>query len=112
MSHSSTQQPLELLHIDLWGPCTETSISGSSYYAIIVDDYTKYCWVLPLSSKADFKHAFHSFVLRIENLLSHSVTTIRTGNGGEFINEFLAYFCIQQGITHEKTCSHTSIQSE
>ncbi|XP_026378140.1 uncharacterized protein LOC113272533 [Papaver somniferum] len=41
-SSTTAQQPLEFLHMDLWGPCHEQSVSGSLYYANIVDDYTKF----------------------------------------------------------------------
>ena len=37
----STSRPLELLHIDLFGPTRTTSPSGHKYGLVIVDDYTR-----------------------------------------------------------------------
>ena len=34
--------PLELLHIDLFGPIRTRSISGNRYVFVIVDDFTRY----------------------------------------------------------------------
>jgi hypothetical protein len=36
----TTDRPLELLHMDLFGPIAYISIGGSKYYLVIVDDYS------------------------------------------------------------------------
>ena len=38
----STSRPLELLHMDLFGPTSYKSIGGNSYCLVIVDDYSRY----------------------------------------------------------------------
>jgi hypothetical protein len=38
-------RPLELLHMDLFGPIAYLSIGGSKYGLVIVDDYTLFTWV-------------------------------------------------------------------
>jgi hypothetical protein len=37
----STTRPLELLHIDLFGPVSTASINGKKYGLVIVDDYSR-----------------------------------------------------------------------
>jgi len=37
----STSRPLELLHIDLFGPVNTASLYGSKYGLVIVDDYSR-----------------------------------------------------------------------
>jgi hypothetical protein len=41
----TTDRPLELLHMDLFGPIAYISISGSKYCLVIVDDYPRFTWV-------------------------------------------------------------------
>jgi hypothetical protein len=41
----TTDRPLELLHMDLFGPIAYISIGGSKYYLVIVDDYSRFTWV-------------------------------------------------------------------
>jgi hypothetical protein len=41
----TTDRPLELLHLDLFGPIAYISISGSKYCLVIVDDYSRFTWV-------------------------------------------------------------------
>jgi hypothetical protein len=40
-----TNRPLELLHMDLFGPIAYISIGGSKYCLVIVDDYSRFTWV-------------------------------------------------------------------
>jgi hypothetical protein len=40
----TTDMPLELLHMDLFGPIY-ISISRSKYCLVIVDDYSRFTWV-------------------------------------------------------------------
>jgi hypothetical protein len=41
----TTERPLELLHMDLFGSIAYISIDGSKYYLVIVDDYSRLTWV-------------------------------------------------------------------
>jgi hypothetical protein len=52
-SMMSTSKPFELLHMDLFGPTTYTSIGGNNYGFVIVDDFSTYTWVFFLVDKSD-----------------------------------------------------------
>jgi hypothetical protein len=51
-SMMSTSKAFELLHMDLFGPTTYTSIGGNKYEFVIVDDFTRYIWVFLLVDKS------------------------------------------------------------
>ena len=52
----STKRPLELLHMDLFGPNQASSLGGKSYGLVIVDDYSRYTWVhFDVSKKGERK---------------------------------------------------------
>jgi hypothetical protein len=54
----TTDRPLELLHMDLFGPIAYISIGGSKYCLVIVDDYSRFTWVFfcrKISNPRDFK---------------------------------------------------------
>ena len=38
-------QPLELIHMDLFGPVAYVSLEGNKYSLVIVDDYSRFTWV-------------------------------------------------------------------
>ena len=50
---SDTSRPLELLHLDLMGPARTESLGGKRYIMVVVDDFTRYTWVILLQSKSD-----------------------------------------------------------
>jgi hypothetical protein len=47
----TTGRPLQLLHMDLFGPIAYISIDGSKYCLVIVDDYSRFTWVFFLAGK-------------------------------------------------------------
>jgi hypothetical protein len=49
----TTSRPLELLHMDLFGPIAYISIGGNKYGLVIVDDYTRFTWVFFLHDKSE-----------------------------------------------------------
>ena len=44
-------EPIQLIHMDLFGPGNIQSMSKKVYYLVMVDGYSKYTWVLCLQSK-------------------------------------------------------------
>ena len=49
----SSSKPLELLHMDLFGPLRTMSLCGNYYALVNVDDFSRYTWTLFLESKSD-----------------------------------------------------------
>ena len=58
----STSKAFELMHMDLFGPTTYTSIGGNKYGFMIVDDFTRYTWVFFLVDKSDVFATFNTFI--------------------------------------------------
>ena len=71
-SMMSTSNALELLHMDLFGPTTYTSIGANKYGFVIVDDFTRYIWVFFLVDKSDVFATFKTFIKFIMNLKPQS----------------------------------------
>ena len=62
----STSRPLQLLHMDLFGPTQTRSFGGKSYAFVIIDDFSRYTWVFFLSHKDEtFKH-FETFCKQVQ----------------------------------------------
>ena len=47
-----SSRPLELLHIDLMDLAKVQSLGGKKYILVVVDDFTRYTWVVLLRDKA------------------------------------------------------------
>ena len=107
----STSKPLELLHLDLFGPSQIQSINHSKYVFVIVDDYSRFTWTIFLKHKSDAFECFKNFSKRIQNQLSVKIITIRSDHGGEFENEKFEEFCNKKGITHNFSFPRTPQQN-
>jgi hypothetical protein len=51
----TTTRPLEMLHMDLFGPVAYISISGNKYGLVIVHDYSHFTWVFFCKIKMKLK---------------------------------------------------------
>ena len=97
--HKSTDtsvitEPLQLIHMDLFGPVNVMSMSKKRYALVIVDDYSKYTWVLFLHSKDETPQMVIDHLKLIELDSKVPVRAIRSDNGTEFKNQMLNIFAL------------------
>ena len=81
---SRSTEPLQLIFADLWGPSHVNSTQGSTYYLSILDDFSQFPWIFPLSSKSAALPVFIKFKTFIEKHLQKSIKVVQTDWGGEF----------------------------
>jgi hypothetical protein len=60
-------RPLELLHMDLFGPIANISIDRSKYCLVIVFDYSRFAWVSFLQEKSKTQETLKGFLRRAQN---------------------------------------------
>jgi hypothetical protein len=60
----TTTQPLELIHIDLFGLVAYLNIRGNKYGLVIVDDYSCFTWIFFLFDKCQVRDKVKTFVRR------------------------------------------------
>jgi hypothetical protein len=63
----TTDRPLELLHMDLFGSIAYISIDGSKYCLVIVDDYSRFTWVFFLQKKSQTQETLKGLLRRAQN---------------------------------------------
>ena len=99
MASVQTSRPLELLHINFIGPARVQSLGGKKYILVVVDDFTRYTWVVLLKDKAEAPE---------KDIV---IARIRSDYGREFENTKLATFCNDQGTHQEFSSPKTSQQN-
>lgn len=67
LSNKTATAPLNKIHCDLWGPAPVPSFQNMKYYAIFVDDYSRFTWLYPLRKKFEFFTIFIKFQKLVEN---------------------------------------------
>jgi transposase InsO family protein len=107
----TTSRPLELLHMDLFGPVAYLSIGGSKYGLVIVDDFSRFTWVFFLQDKSEIQGTLKPFLRRAQNEFELKVKKIRSDNGSEFKNLQVEEFLEEEGIKHEFSAPYTPQQN-
>jgi transposase InsO family protein len=104
-------RPLELLHMDLFGPIAYISIGDSKYCLVIVDDYSCFTWVFFLQEKSQTQETLKEFLRRAQNEFGLRIKKIRSDNGMEFKNSQIEGFLEEEGIKHEFSSPYTPQQN-
>ncbi|GJU38496.1 putative ribonuclease H-like domain-containing protein [Tanacetum coccineum] len=105
------RKPLELLHMELFGPVSVDSINKKRYCLVVTDDYSRFSWVFFLATKDETSDILCTFIIGLENQLNHKVKIIRCDNGTEFKNHIMNEFCAKKGIKREFSVAKTPQQN-
>ncbi|GJW32165.1 putative ribonuclease H-like domain-containing protein [Tanacetum coccineum] len=108
---SSISQPLQLLHMDLFGLTFVKSLNKKIYYLVVTDDFSRFSWVFFLAFKDETSEILKTFITGIVNQINHRVKIIRCDNGTEFKNSEMNQFCQMKGIKREFSVARTSQQN-
>ncbi|GJT95946.1 putative ribonuclease H-like domain-containing protein [Tanacetum coccineum] len=108
---SSISQPLQMLHMDLFGLTFVKSIMKKMYCLVVTDDFSRFSWVFFLATKDETSGILKAFITGIENQINHRVKIIRCDNGTKFKNKEMNQFCEMKGIKREFSVARTPQQN-
>ncbi|GJW91440.1 putative ribonuclease H-like domain-containing protein [Tanacetum coccineum] len=108
---SFISHPLQMLHMDLFGPTFVRSINHKIYCLVVTNDYSRFSWVFFLATKDETSGILKTFITGIENQINHKVKIIRCDNGTEFKNNDMNQFCGIKGIKREFSVARTPQQN-
>ncbi len=86
-------------------------IRGFRYFLVIIDDFTRYGWLILLKAKSEVTAKFTNWKGTTEKQTGHVVRTIRSDRGGEFDSTDLNRYLMKQGIRKETTMPRTPQQN-
>jgi len=108
LSNTVTSAIFDLVHFDIWGPCSIIFMQGFRYFLTVVDDYSRYTWVILLHNKSEVCQHIINFTIFVQNHFKTNIKTIRTDNGLEFA---MSNFYALKGIIDKKSCVETQQQN-
>ncbi|MCO5558694.1 hypothetical protein L7F22_012280 [Adiantum nelumboides] len=103
--------PLALVHTDLCGPMSTSSLSGLCYMLVLVDDFSRYTWVSFLKLKSEAFGSIRDWKAMVEKEKDLKVKSIRSDRGDEFLSEDFARWCKSEGIRRQLTTPYTPSQN-
>ncbi|XP_075483610.1 uncharacterized protein LOC142523763 [Primulina tabacum] len=108
---NSSARCLELLHMDLFGPIPVMSLGGKKYTLVVIDDFSRFTWVLFLSSKDQTADQLIKLLKRLQNEKREEIDRIMSDRGTEFLNKYLSSYLEDHGIKHELSAARSPQQN-
>jgi len=100
----------ELTHINLWGKYNISSINGSYYYLLMIDDATRYISLAFLKTKDQAGDKLKQY---ITHLSTHNKIprALHLDKGLEFLDANLQDWCLTKGIEMQTTAPYSLSQN-
>jgi hypothetical protein len=93
-------EPFMLIHSDVWGPCSVTSVSGFKWFVTFIDCHTRMTWIYMLRGKHEVLRCFQDFHKLVANQFNARIRIVRTDNGKEYVNNDFGVYLSEHGIIH------------
>jgi transposase InsO family protein len=104
-------EKLQLIHSDLCGPITPTTMSNKRYILTFIDDFSRKTWIYLLAEKGETFEKFRHFKTKVEKETGMSIKCLRSDRGGEYTSQNFLDFCSTQGIKRQLSTSYTPQQN-
>jgi transposase InsO family protein len=92
------KERLKLMHGDLCGPVTPATPGGRRYFLLLVDDLSRYMWVVVLGSKGEAVNAIRRAQAAAEIECGRKLRVLRIDNDSEFTTAEFASYCTDEGV--------------
>jgi transposase InsO family protein len=100
------------VHGDLCGLVTPATPGGRRYFLLLVDNLSRYMWVVVLGSKGEAADAIRRAQAAAEAECGRKLRVLHTDNGGEFtVAEFTSY-CTDEGVQRHYSVSYNPQQND
>lgn len=77
--------------MDLFRLSRTANLNGKHYAIVIVNDFSKFTWVLFFNLKHEALNIFNHFCKNVQNEKEYGITTIRSDHDGDFDNILFDY---------------------
>ncbi|KAG9458911.1 hypothetical protein H6P81_003419 [Aristolochia fimbriata] len=103
--------PFDLIYSDVWGPASISTMGGSAYYVVFIDDFSRFVWVYLLQSRSAFYTAYVEFSTMVRLSLFKSIKIFRSDSGGEYVSHQFRALLKSHGTQHQLSCPYTPQQN-
>ena len=83
-SESISTDIFDLIHSNVWGPSSVSSIGGSRYFVVFVDDYYRYSWIFNMKHRSELLQVYSNFAKMVETQFSKRIKIFRSDNALEY----------------------------
>ena len=83
-SESISFDIFDLIHSDVWGPSSISSIGGSQYFVVFIDDYSRNSWIFNVKHRSELLQVYSNFPKIVETQFSKRIKIFRSDNALEY----------------------------
>jgi transposase InsO family protein len=87
-------------------------MGGRRYVLLLVDDLSRYMWVVVLGSKGEAANAIKRTQAAAEAECGRKLRVLHTDNGGEFTAAEFASYCVDEGVQCHYSASYNPQQND
>ena len=73
------------MHSDVWGPSSNHSLGGFSWFVTFINDCTRMTWICPMKSKSEVSSLFQRFHKQISTQYQVTLQVLRSDSGDEYM---------------------------
>ena len=110
-SESISTDIFDIIHSDVWGPSSISSIGGSRYFVVFVDDYSRYSWIFNMKHHSELLQVYSNFAKMVETQFSKRINIFQSNNALEYAQYAFQAILHSYGTVHHLTCPSTSQQN-
>ncbi|CAH0564599.1 unnamed protein product [Brassicogethes aeneus] len=101
------KRPLFIVHSDVCGPITPSTVNEKNYFVLFVDQFTHYCVTYLIKNKSDTFSCFKDYVAKSEGHFNLKIVNLYCDNGGEYLSSEMKHYCMEKGISYHLTIPRT-----
>ena len=106
-----SKEPLQLVHSNVCGPLSVQARGCYEYFVTFIDDYSRYGYVYLMHKKSETFGKFKEFMAEDEEQLSKSLKTLRSYQGGEYLDTEFKDHLVEHEILSQLTTPGTPQQN-
>ena len=106
-----TDEPLELVHGDIRGPIKPATPGGKTLFLLLVDDKSRFMWLILLQAKNEAAEAVKRIQARAKAECGMKMRVLRIDRGGEFTSTSFGKYCAEFGIQRHLTAPYCPQQN-
>jgi hypothetical protein len=110
-AHRRVVAILDLVHGDLCSPISPTTPSSNQYVLLLVDDLSRYMWLVHLPSKDQAAATIKNFQAGVEVEMGRTLKALRNDRGGEFTSTEFGKYCAKRGVHRLLTVMYSPHQN-
>jgi hypothetical protein len=99
------------MHGDLCDPVTPATPRRRRYFLLLIDDLSRYMWVVVLGSKGEAADAIRRAQAAAEAECGRKLRVLCTDNGGEFTAAEFASYCVDEGVQRHYSTPYSPQQN-